>query len=89
MGGLVSDVDWHANVHALSGGQKRRVALAKLLIEDHDVIMLDAYFTDAETNQGGNSWWSSGGEKAKLAFTILVAAIIAYLSPQLRTYGRL
>ncbi|MBP1234728.1 ATPase subunit of ABC transporter with duplicated ATPase domains [Arthrobacter sp. PvP102] len=41
MGGLVSDVDWHANVHALSGGQKRRVALAKLLIEDHDVIMLD------------------------------------------------
>lgn len=41
MGGLVSDVDWHVNVHALSGGQKRRVALAKLLIEDHDVIMLD------------------------------------------------
>ncbi|MCA4133593.1 ABC-F family ATP-binding cassette domain-containing protein [Arthrobacter sp. M4] len=41
MGGLVGDVDWHANVHALSGGQKRRVALAKLLIEDHDVIMLD------------------------------------------------
>ena len=37
----MSDVDWHANVHALSGGQKRRVALAKLLIEDHDVIMLD------------------------------------------------
>jgi peptide/nickel transport system substrate-binding protein len=26
----------------------------------------DAYFTDAETNQGGNLWWSSGGEKAKL-----------------------
>ncbi|MFJ4168863.1 ABC-F family ATP-binding cassette domain-containing protein [Paenarthrobacter sp. NPDC089714] len=41
MGGLVGDVDWHANVHSLSGGQKRRVALAKLLIEDHDVIMLD------------------------------------------------
>ncbi|MGG5172006.1 ABC-F family ATP-binding cassette domain-containing protein [Pseudarthrobacter sp. J1738] len=41
MGGLVEDVDWHANVHTLSGGQKRRVALAKLLIEDHDVIMLD------------------------------------------------
>ncbi|MFK0001768.1 ABC-F family ATP-binding cassette domain-containing protein [Paenarthrobacter sp. NPDC090522] len=41
MGGLVGDVDWHAIVHSLSGGQKRRVALAKLLIEDHDVIMLD------------------------------------------------
>ncbi|MDP9883322.1 ATPase subunit of ABC transporter with duplicated ATPase domains [Sinomonas atrocyanea] len=41
MGGLVADVDWHAQVHSLSGGQKRRVALAKLLIEPHDVIMLD------------------------------------------------
>jgi peptide/nickel transport system substrate-binding protein len=26
----------------------------------------DAYFTDDETNQGGNAWWSAGGEKAKL-----------------------
>ena len=26
----------------------------------------DAYFTDAETNLGGNSWWSAGGEPAKL-----------------------
>jgi ATPase subunit of ABC transporter with duplicated ATPase domains len=41
MGGLVADVDWEAQVSSLSGGQKRRVALAKLLIEPHDVIMLD------------------------------------------------
>lgn len=41
MEGLVEDVDWHAKMSSLSGGQKRRVALAKLLIEDHDVIMLD------------------------------------------------
>jgi ATPase subunit of ABC transporter with duplicated ATPase domains len=41
MGGLVADVEWHAQVRSLSGGQKRRVALAKLLIEPHDVIMLD------------------------------------------------
>lgn len=41
MGGLVGDVDWDSSVHSLSGGQKRRVALAKLLIGDHDVIMLD------------------------------------------------
>ncbi|ABY24713.1 ABC transporter ATP-binding protein [Renibacterium salmoninarum ATCC 33209] len=41
MGGLVAEVDWHAKVSALSGGQKRRVALAKLLIGEHDVIMLD------------------------------------------------
>ncbi len=41
MGALVGEVDWHANIHSLSGGQKRRVALAKLLIGDDDVIMLD------------------------------------------------
>ncbi|MDQ0092634.1 ABC-F family ATP-binding cassette domain-containing protein [Paeniglutamicibacter psychrophenolicus] len=41
MGGLVGEVDWHAEVNSLSGGQKRRVALAKLLIGDHEVIMLD------------------------------------------------
>ncbi|MFD1211738.1 ABC-F family ATP-binding cassette domain-containing protein [Arthrobacter sp. GCM10027362] len=41
MAGLVEDVDWHAQVSSLSGGQRRRVALAKLLIEPHDVIMLD------------------------------------------------
>ncbi|WP_394941936.1 ABC-F family ATP-binding cassette domain-containing protein [Psychromicrobium sp. YIM B11713] len=41
MGGLVSEVDWEARVSSLSGGQKRRVALARLLIGDHDVIMLD------------------------------------------------
>lgn len=41
MGGLVAEVDWHAKVSSLSGGQKRRVALAKLLIGEHDVIMLD------------------------------------------------
>ena len=41
MGGLVGEVEWHAEVSSLSGGQKRRVALAKLLIGDHEVIMLD------------------------------------------------
>ncbi len=41
MGALVGEVDWHANIHSLSGGQKRRVALAKLLIGGDDVIMLD------------------------------------------------
>ncbi|WP_035778521.1 ATP-binding cassette domain-containing protein, partial [Arthrobacter sp. 35/47] len=41
MGGLVAEVDWHARVDSLSGGQKRRVALAKLLIGNDDVIMLD------------------------------------------------
>ncbi|CEA07497.1 putative ABC transporter ATP-binding protein YjjK [Arthrobacter saudimassiliensis] len=41
MGGLISEVDWHATVSSLSGGQKRRVALAKLLVREDDVVMLD------------------------------------------------
>ncbi|WP_066299063.1 ABC-F family ATP-binding cassette domain-containing protein [Arthrobacter luteolus] len=41
MSGLVQEVDWNAKVSSLSGGQRRRVALAKLLMGDDDVIMLD------------------------------------------------
>ncbi|MBF4618772.1 ABC-F family ATP-binding cassette domain-containing protein [Clavibacter sp. VKM Ac-2873] len=39
--GLASDVPWDADVAQLSGGQRRRVALAKLLIGDHDMLFLD------------------------------------------------
>ncbi|HIT75766.1 MAG TPA: ABC-F family ATP-binding cassette domain-containing protein, partial [Candidatus Avipropionibacterium avicola] len=39
--GLVADVAWEARVGSLSGGQRRRVALAALLIEDWEVIALD------------------------------------------------
>jgi len=41
LAGLVSDLDWHQKVSTLSGGQLRRVALAQLLVGEHDVIMLD------------------------------------------------
>lgn len=39
--GLVSDLDWNASVASLSGGQRRRVSLAKLLVGDWDIIALD------------------------------------------------
>ena len=39
--GLISDVSWDARVGELSGGQRRRVDLARLLIGSYDVLMLD------------------------------------------------
>lgn len=41
VGGLVSDIAWDAPIAGLSGGQRRRVQLAALLIADWDVIALD------------------------------------------------
>jgi ATP-binding cassette subfamily F protein uup len=41
VGGLVSDIAWDATVATLSGGQRRRVQLARLLIDEWDVIALD------------------------------------------------
>jgi ABC transport system ATP-binding/permease protein len=39
--GLVADLDWNQKVGSLSGGQRRRVALAALLAGEYDVIALD------------------------------------------------
>ena len=39
--GLVADLDWEASIGTLSGGQRRRVALAALLVGDWDVVALD------------------------------------------------
>lgn len=39
--GLLSDVDWQAPVGTLSGGQRRRTDLARLLVGEWDIIALD------------------------------------------------
>ena len=39
--GLIADVPWEGLVGELSGGQRRRMDLARLLIGDYDVLMLD------------------------------------------------
>jgi ATPase subunit of ABC transporter with duplicated ATPase domains len=39
--GLLGDLDWHGRLGTLSGGQRRRVALARLLAGDDDVLALD------------------------------------------------
>ncbi|MBV9352450.1 MAG: ABC-F family ATP-binding cassette domain-containing protein [Mycobacterium sp.] len=39
--GLVSDIAWDATVDTLSGGQRRRLQLAALLVGEWDVIALD------------------------------------------------
>ena len=41
LAGLVTDLDWNAPLSTLSGGQRRRVALAAVLIGGWDVLILD------------------------------------------------
>ena len=39
--GLLTDLDFSRQIKDLSGGQRRRVTLAALLVQDFDIIMLD------------------------------------------------
>jgi ATP-binding cassette subfamily F protein uup len=41
LAGLLADIPWDGRIGALSGGQRRRVALAALLAGDWDVLALD------------------------------------------------
>jgi ATPase subunit of ABC transporter with duplicated ATPase domains len=39
--GLIADIPWDGRIGELSGGQRRRVDLARVLVGDFDVLMLD------------------------------------------------
>ncbi len=39
--GLIADIPWEGKISELSGGQRRRVDLARVLITESDVLMLD------------------------------------------------
>ena len=41
LGGLIADIPWEGRIADLSGGQRRRVDLARVLVGDFDVLMLD------------------------------------------------
>jgi ATP-binding cassette subfamily F protein uup len=41
LAGLITDIPWNTTLGELSGGQRRRVALAALLVGDWDVMFLD------------------------------------------------
>ena len=41
LAGLVADIPWESTIGELSGGQRRRVALARVLVGDWDMIFLD------------------------------------------------
>lgn len=62
LSGLVSDIDWDVKVATLSGGQRRRLDLARLLIGDWDVLALDEPTNHLDIRA---IWWLAGHLKSR------------------------
>lgn len=69
--GLVSDLDWNASVASLSGGERRRVDLARVLVADADVVLLDEPTNHLDI--GGIAWLA---DHLKKRFSRGVGALI-------------
>lgn len=62
LSGLVSDIPWEATIGTLSGGQRRRVDLARLLMGDWDVLGLDEPTNHLDIRA---IWWLAGHLKTR------------------------
>ncbi|MGV0792131.1 ABC-F family ATP-binding cassette domain-containing protein [Mycolicibacterium sp. XJ1819] len=68
---LLADVDLDADVAQLSGGERRRVALAQVLLAGHDVLVLDEPTNHLDVEVIG---WLAGHLRARPARALVVVS---------------